>query len=249
MSTPLLNLIGPGRAGLSLRDALLDVGWECAHVFGREDDLGNAAQDVDLCVIATPDAAIADVASQIRPGPAVVMHLSGATPLAVLGDAHEKTAALHPLQTLPNPEVGRTALREAYFAVAGHRRAADIAESLSGKWFEVSDDDRALYHCTAAVAANHLTALLGQVERLAVAIDVPVEAFGPLIQQSVDNVAELGAAAALTGPVARGDDATIVRHENVLAERLPEELDAYRALVAAARRLVDQGHEDASRAD
>ncbi len=237
MSARRFTLIGPGRAGLSLRSALEDTGWECDQVFGRGDDIRDAARGVELCVVATPDAAIADVVSRLDAGDAVVMHLSGATPLSALGDRHS-TAALHPLQTLPNPEVGRAALRTAYFAVAGHGLARDIAQELSGKWFEIADEDRALYHCTASVAANHLTALLGQVERLAEAIDVPTEAFEPLIRSSVAHVAELGAAAALTGPVARGDENTIARHENALAERLPEELDTYRALVAAARRLV-----------
>ena len=240
VAAPTLSLIGPGRAGRSVRDALIDLGWQCEQVFGRGDDVGDAARGVDLCVIATPDAVISDVASRIQPGNAVLMHLSGATPLVALGREHE-TAALHPLQTLPNAEVGRRALRTAYFAVAGHPIARDIAEQLSGKCFEIADDDRALYHCTAAIAANHVTALLGQVERLAAAIDVPVDAFWPLAAASLDNVMELGASAALTGPVARGDEQTVARHENALAERLPDELDMYRAMVAAARRLVDSG--------
>lgn len=231
------HLIGPGRAGSSLRGALSDVGWECARTFHRGDDLGDAALGVDACIVATPDQAIVEVARRINPGNAVVMHLSGATPLAALGTSNQ-VAALHPLQSLPNPEVGRVALRSAYFAVAGEPVAREMAEALSGNWFEIADTDRALYHCAAAIASNHTTALLGQVERLATAIGVPFEAFAPLVNESLANVWELGPASALTGPASRGDTATIDSHRQALDAHDPREQASYEALVELAERLA-----------
>jgi predicted short-subunit dehydrogenase-like oxidoreductase (DUF2520 family) len=85
------------------------------------------------------------------------------------------------------------------------------------------------------VASNHLVALLGQVERLAAAAGVPAEAYWDLARPTIDNVVELGAAAALTGPVARGDWETVRRH---LAAIAPDERDAYLAMSVAAARLV-----------
>ena len=81
-------------------------------------------------------------------------------------------------------------------------------------------------------------ALLGQVERVAAMAGVPLDAYLDLVRATLDNVTELGPAAALTGPVARGDWATVERHRAALP---PDELMAYDALVAAARRLVDDG--------
>jgi predicted short-subunit dehydrogenase-like oxidoreductase (DUF2520 family) len=109
-------------------------------------------------------------------------------------------------------------------------------DDLGGRWFTVADADRAAYHAGAAIASNHLVALLGQVERVAGAVGVPFEAYLDLARGSLENVAELGPAAALTGPVARGDWATVERHRAALDQG---ELEAYDALVAAARRLVE----------
>lgn len=236
------TLIGPGRAGMSMHAALIDVGWECSAIFRRGDDVAEAAVGVDACIIATPDTNIASVASAIGPGDAVVVHLSGATSIAALED-HNEVAALHPLQSLPNADVGAGALRNCYFAVAGHGLAQEIAEALSGRWFAIDDSDRALYHCAAAVASNHSVALLGQVERLAASIGVPLDAFAPIVRASVENVFEQGPANALTGPAARGDQATIDAHRSALIESHPDELTSYDAMVELAQRLRAQTDE------
>ena len=231
------NLVGNGRAGGSLHRALTDKGWVGDSILGRDDDLRDAAKDVDVCIIAVSDSAIANVAGQIEPGDAVVVHLSGATPVGVLGS--HRAAGLHPLTSLAEPESGAELLASAFFAVGGDAIAEEMAELLSGKWFRIEDSDRALYHAAAAVSSNHLVALLGQVERMANEIDVPFEAFLPIVQSSIRNVAELGPAAALTGPAARGDEETIAKHLGALRETMPDEVAAYEVLVAEARRLAD----------
>jgi predicted short-subunit dehydrogenase-like oxidoreductase (DUF2520 family) len=100
----------------------------------------------------------------------------------------------------------------------------------------VADEDRAAYHAAAAIASNHLVALLGQAERVAASAGVPFEAYLDLVQATVDNVRALGPAAALTGPAARGDRATLDRHRAALA---PDERAAYDTMVELARRLVE----------
>jgi predicted short-subunit dehydrogenase-like oxidoreductase (DUF2520 family) len=112
--------------------------------------------------------------------------------------------------------------------------AAEVVTALGGRFVHVDDDHRAAYHAAAAIASNHLVALLGQVERVAAAAGVPLDAFLDLVRGSVDNVAALGPAAALTGPVARGDWDTVARH---LAALPPEERAAYEAMAALAARL------------
>jgi predicted short-subunit dehydrogenase-like oxidoreductase (DUF2520 family) len=235
---PRVRVVGPGRAGRSLAGALAAVGWEVVGLLGRHDDPSDAAVGTDLVVVATPDAAIADVAARIVPRPrAVVAHLAGSLGLDVLGTHHERVAAVHPLVALPEADVGAARLAAgAWFAIAGDPLAQRLVDDLGGRWFEVADADRAAYHAAAAVASNHLVALFGQVERIAGGIGVPAEAYVDLARTSLDNVATLGAAAALTGPVERGDWATVARH---LAALDPSEHEAYRALAAAARRLVD----------
>ncbi len=232
------RIVGPGRAGGSLAAALAAVGgWALAAPLGRGDAVAGAAADVDVVVIATPDSSIAEVAAAIEPvATTVVIHLAGSLGLDVLAP-HARRGALHPLVALPTAALGAERLRAgAWFATAGDPLVERIVTDLGGHSFTVADEDRAAYHAAACIASNHLVALLGQVERIAGGIGVPLDAYLDLARATVDNVAALGPAAALTGPAARGDWATIDRHRAALD---PAELEAYDAMVAAARRLVD----------
>jgi predicted short-subunit dehydrogenase-like oxidoreductase (DUF2520 family) len=141
---------------------------------------------------------------------------------------------------LPNPEVGAERLRSGVtFAVAGDPAARAMATDLGGVPVVVADEDRANYHAAATVAANHLVALLGQVERVAATAGLPLGAFAGLIHAAADDALALGPHAALTGPAVRGDWATVDRHRAALAA-MPggrNELVAYDAMVVLARRL------------
>lgn len=232
---PRLRVIGAGRAGRSLASALNRAGWQVVGLLGRGDDVRLAGRGADLVLIATPDAVIAEVAAAIEPTPEpVVAHLAGSLGLDVLS-AHPRRAAVHPLVALPDPERGAERLVGAWFAVAGDPLAQRVAADLGGRWFELADQDRAAYHAAAVVASNHLVALMGQVHRIAGGIGVPGEAYLHLAAGALQNVAEVGPAGALTGPVARGDWETVARH---LAAIDPSERAAYLAMAAAARRLV-----------
>ncbi|MBV9411041.1 MAG: DUF2520 domain-containing protein [Acidimicrobiia bacterium] len=187
-------------------------------------------------MIATPDAAVADAASVVDPvAETVVAHLAGSLGLDVLA-RHPRRASVHPLVALPDPEVGAERLQGAWFALAGEPFVRTVVDALEGQWFTVADDDRAAYHAAACIASNHLVALLGQAERVGAAAGVPREAFLDLVRATVENVAVLGPARALTGPAARGDLETLTRHRAALD---PSELGAYDAMVDLAKRLVD----------
>ena len=230
-----VRVVGRGRAGGALAGALAAVGWDVEAAPGTA---AVAAAGVDLVVLAVPDGAIATVAAAVTPGAAVVAHLSGSLGLDVLAP-HARRAAVHPLVALPNPEVGAERLRAgAWFAVAGDPVAAEVVAALGGRAVVVPDDQRAAYHAAACIASNHLVALLGQVERVAAGVGVPLEAYLDLARATIDNVAALGPAAALTGPAARGDTATLDRHRAALDGLDPSERPAYDAMVAEAQRLA-----------
>lgn len=236
-ATVTVRVIGAGRAGRSFAKAIDDlVDWDVIDMRGRGLAI-DAAADVDLVVIATPDAVVADVAAAIRPGRAVVAHIAGSLGLDVLAP-HDRRAALHPLMSLPDAEIGAERLTGGWFAVAGDPLVADLATALGGRTFEIADDDRALYHAAAAVASNHLVALLGHAQRLGASVGVPADALLALALGSAENAVALGPAAALTGPAARGDEATLVAHREAIGRRAPRELAAYEAMLAEARRLV-----------
>ena len=235
MPTPDARVIGAGRAGGSLARALTRAGWSVDGPRSRADDVRGAATGTQRLVLAVPDAVVAPLAAAIEPGEAVVVHLAGSLGLDVLA-GHQRRASVHPLVALPDPERGADRLRGAWYAVAGDPAGSDIVEALGGRAVTVADDDRAAYHAAAAVAANHLVALLGQVERIATGIGVPLDAYLELARGALDDVAEAGPAAALTGPVSRGDWATVARHLEAVP---PGERPAYAVLADAARRLGD----------
>jgi predicted short-subunit dehydrogenase-like oxidoreductase (DUF2520 family) len=231
-----VRIIGPGRAGGALGAALAEVGWDVLPPVRRGEDVGGAADGVDLLVVATPDAAVAEVAAAVRPRPAaVVAHLSGSLGLAPLVD-HPRAAVVHPLVALPDAERGAARLPGSWFGLAaeGDPLGEAVVRALQGRAVAVAEDDWARYHAAAAMAANHLVALVGQVERVASSIGVPLDAYLDLARGSLDDVAALGPAAALTGPVRRGDRATVDRH---LAALPPEERAGYAAMAEEAARL------------
>jgi predicted short-subunit dehydrogenase-like oxidoreductase (DUF2520 family) len=232
-----VRIIGPGRAGRSFAAALAEVGWEVHPPLGRGDDVTGAAADVDLVLITTPDAAVAEVAAAIRPrAQVVVAHASGSLGLAPLA-GHDRTAVVHPLVALPDSQRGSARLlRGAWFGLAagGDPVGEQLVAALHGHPVVVAEADWPRYHAAAVIAANHLVALLGQVERVATTVGAPLAAYLDLARGSLDDVAELGPAAALTGPVRRGDLDTVARH---LAALPPDERAAYAALSEEAARL------------
>jgi predicted short-subunit dehydrogenase-like oxidoreductase (DUF2520 family) len=254
-----LALVGPGRAGTTVAAALVARGWRPVAVAGRGPDaastqraaarlgapavaVAEAGRDADLVIVATPDQDIAETAAALAPSlraGALVIHLSGACPLEELDKLRAarpdvEVGSLHPLQSLPSPELGVARLPGSWCAVEGPASVERLAVSLGLRPFRVAADRRAGYHAAATIASNHLVALLGQAARVAAAAGIPPEALLPLVRASVDNVEALGAAAALTGPVVRGDADTVTRHLDALD---PDERAAYRVLAREALRL------------
>ena len=231
-----VRIIGRGRAGASFAGALRSVGVDVDGPLGRGDDMEAAARGVDLVLICVTDAAVAAVAGAIDPVPGtLIAHVAGSLGLDVLAP-HPRRASLHPVVSLPDVVTGAAGLLDAAtFAIAGDSAISQVVTLLGGRAVAVAEADRVLHHAAACIASNHLVALMGQVERIAESIGVPADAYLGLAQASMANVVALGAAAALTGPAARGDIATIERHVAALD---PSERAAYRAMADSARRLA-----------
>jgi predicted short-subunit dehydrogenase-like oxidoreductase (DUF2520 family) len=215
------------------------VGHDIVGFVGSGDDPSDAASGVDVLIISVPDRRIAEVARKVRPVPTtVVIHLSGSQGLEVLAP-HVRRGSMHPLVPMPTPEVGAARIAAGVtFAVAGDKVAGQLADSLGGRTVAVPDENRAAYHAAACIAANHVVALMGQVERVAEGIGLDLEVFLGLARAALADVEELGPVASLTGPAARGDMATLARHRAALA---PEERAGYDAGAELARRLVEPG--------
>ena len=116
--------------------------------------------------------------------------------------------------------------------------ARELAEQAGLEPFQVAEDDRALYHAAASIASNFLITVEAIAERLFAAVGVERRHAATLARASLENWARSGAAQALTGPIARGDGATVERQRVALAARAPELLGTFDALADATRALA-----------
>jgi predicted short-subunit dehydrogenase-like oxidoreductase (DUF2520 family) len=227
-------IVGAGRLGTALAGALRASGLAVEGPLGREARPGA----VDAVVLCVPDAEIARAAATIEPG-VPVGHCSGATGLDVL--AGHEGFSLHPLMTVPAG--GDAEFAGAGAAVAGSTpRALAVAEELAARLglraTTVADADRAAYHAAASIASNFLVTLEGAAERLAGTAGVDRALLVPLVRATVDNWARLGAGGALTGPIARGDEATVARQRAAIQERTPDLLPLFDTMADATRALA-----------
>jgi predicted short-subunit dehydrogenase-like oxidoreductase (DUF2520 family) len=230
-----LAIVGRGRMGSALAGALASAGYEIVGPLGRGAD-GAGADVVLLCV---PDGEIAGAAAVIAPG-RLVGHCAGASGLEPLAP-HERFS-LHPLMTVT--PVG-AAFAGAGAAIAGSTPralglAAALADALGMRPVRVAADDRAAYHAAASIASNFLIALEAAAEQLAGTVGVDRSLLVPLVRATVENWAALGPEQALTGPVARGDEGTVTRQREAVAERAPALLPLFDELVRATRSLARQ---------
>ena len=203
------------------------------------------AEVVWFCV---PDGAIANAAASLT-GAAnwkgkVAIHSSGALTsdeLAVLRQRGAAVASVHPLMTFVRGS--RPSVVGVPFAIEGDpkavRAARAVVQQLRGRAFTIRKQRKEAYHAWGMFASPLLTALLAASERVAGAAGVSRKAARgrmlPILKQTLDNYARLGAAGSFSGPIARGDVATVRKHLQVLLE-VPEAREIYVALARAALR-------------
>ena len=214
-----VQVIGSGRVGSAVGARL------------RERGIDVDGDDPDVVLLCVPDTAIADTSRCLAPGRGWIGHVSGATPLAALAP-HKRRFSLHPLQTFDRS--GDPAqLDGAWGAVSGETDEAlavarELAELLGLRPFELAESDRTLYHAGAVFASNYLVTL----QRAAVRLGVPAEGLVPLMTRTIENGFEL------TGPIARGDWATVKAHKEAIEAAQPELVPVYEALAEATVALA-----------
>jgi predicted short-subunit dehydrogenase-like oxidoreductase (DUF2520 family) len=214
-----VKVVGRGRVGSAVAARLAERGHSVVE---------DGAELVMLCV---PDSVIPEVARSISIGP-WICHTSGATSVAALAP-HAKRFTVHPLQTVVLSR-GPEQLDGAWAAVVGDdadgvARASWVARELGLQPFELADEMRALYHAGAALASNYLVTLYRTACRAFEVAGAPPAALIPLMRRTIDNNFEL------TGPIARGDWATVDAHLAAVRAFAPELEPVYRALADRTR--------------
>ena len=214
-----VQVIGHGRLGSAVSARLAGKG------------IVTAGPDVDLVLLCVPDRVIHEVAEGIPAGPWIA-HMSGAVPLSALSP-HVRRFGLHPLQTF-RLGGGAEQFDGASAAVTAEtdearERARWLAGCLQLRPFDLQEDKRVLYHAGATLASNFLVTLYRAAQQLVETAGVPADGLLPLMQRTIDNGFEL------TGPISRGDWATVEAHLAAIHEHAPEIEELYRAMARATR--------------
>jgi len=234
--------IGPvvTRKKSSARAAVRIIGEGQAHA-----GLTRQILAADVLILATPDDVLSKVAAQMAEmgreewRGKIVLHTSGALSSRVLEKLQRRDAeigSLHPLQSFTGREIPR--LEGAFFAMEGSlaamRMARRICRELGGIPVKVKPRGKAAYHAAGAFVAAFFLASIEAATRILMAEGFTrrqaTRALEPLAQQTLENAKRLGARAAWTGPISRGDFGTVKRHVCALAGFPPEFGDAYKAL-------------------
>jgi len=271
VTDPVVGIIGPGRAGVGLALALVQAGYTVRlHgrrkkavpkplelTVGAADEPPAWVAQAGVLILAVRDDAISPLAEVLARAEAVradqvVLHLSGVLgqeALAPLVPSRAALGSLHPLQTISDPATAPARLEGTWAAVEGMPRAVQaaegIAQELGMRPFRLSGKQKAIYHAGAVFASNYFVVVEAIAQRLlrhAGLSDTEAwQALRPLVEGTFENLTRQEPKDALTGPVARGDEATIRRHLESLTR---DDALLYRALGRAALELAEKGGMD-----
>lgn len=267
MTAPAIAVVGGGRVGLSLARALARSGPVAVLSRGVRPLPAPLAPSTvawepalaaaDVVLVAVPDDAIGAVALRLAQGGAVqarhaVLHTSGRqdrSALAALEASGASRGSFHPLQTLRDPEGSPEALVGAPAVLEGDTRAVDMGRALAIRLqmapaLEIPASGKPRYHAAAVFASNYLVVLADVAARLArgAGLEATAELFLPLMGRTLVHLGDGDPAAALTGPVRRGDVGTVEAHLAALdgEARALYLLLAREALALAEREGLDE---------
>ena len=263
-----VGVVGAGRVGAALGAALARAGHEVVAVSAVSAQSRRRAEQIlpgapivapddviaaaDFVLVAVPDDVLRSLVAGLasadvwREGQ-IVAHPSGSYGIGVLDAAAARgvlALALHPVMTFTGRPEDLDRLNGAVFGITAPDELRPVAEALvlemGGEPVWVPESARPLYHAALTIGANHLVTSVNDALSLLREADVaePARLLAPLLSAALDNVLRLGDAA-LTGPVSRGDTATIRTHLRTLAAAAPDVLPSY---VAMARRTAERAH-------
>jgi predicted short-subunit dehydrogenase-like oxidoreductase (DUF2520 family) len=266
---PVIGIVGAGAVGTALAVALDRAGWRIHAVASRNAarrerfrslvpgvrpfaDAAPLVEEVELIVLAVPDDAIPRVAGSLHMyGGQAMVHTSGllgAEALAPAMAAGTQVGSFHPLVAFADLERAVVALHGATVAIEGDDQLLDLlarmAEAVGATPVRLAPGAKPAYHAAAVLAAGGFDALLDAIAELGRVAGLDeagsLAIYGSLIEQTLGNARTLGIAAALTGPMTRGDTGTVAAHVAALAAHAPSVATLYRALAEREIRIAEE---------
>jgi len=211
-------------------------------------------QAADVWMLAVSDDQIVSACNMLQEqgmlhADSIVFHCSGSkasTDLAAAIEVGAAVGSIHPVASFADPHHVAENFAGTICSVEGDQRALAVLvpalEAIGARVVQISAETKLLYHAGSVFASNYLVTLLDTALRAYQAAGIPAELAlamaAPLARQSMENVFALGAARALTGPIARGDMQTVARQQNVVAGWDVKSGELYQALIPPTQALA-----------
>ena len=236
-------ILGTGNVAWHLSFALFKAGIEIVQVFGRNEErakkyaqrvlaepishYNNLVEDADAYLLCINDTNIAEVASNLKNVRGIVAHTSGSVPMEVLKD-NSDYGVFYPLQTFKDSEVNFENVPILCEGNSGPTEAAlmSLAFELSQRVYSITSAQRQKLHVAAVIANNFTNFLFAKAFALCQENNIPFEILHPLIVETARKATLGNPADYQTGPAVRHDEATIVKHLELLEDPALRELYA-----------------------
>lgn len=210
-------------------------------------DLYQLLETSDLILVTVTDSNISNVAEMIAAlddAPSlegkVFLHCSGALTsceLMALASLGAETGSLHPVQTFADKENSWRGLEGIYYGFEGSSGALQYAQEIvsifNGTLLHIKPAAKKLYHAAACVISNYTVSLsyaaCKLLEQAGIDGQAGIKALMPLLRNTVENIDNMGVAAALTGPISRGDINTVAEHINAMGTDNSNVLELYKS--------------------
>lgn len=222
-----------------------------SHYYSNLQQLVEAS---DILFITTSDDQIENVAKQLceayclKPGK-LIIHTSGALPSTIIDTVKAFgcfTYSMHPLQAFANVDKSVSDLSNTYFCIEGDEEKISILEDIlltcKNAYFKVSPEQKTLYHASACMLSNYMVTLIHNslifLESTQLDTSTAFKAMLPLVNSTIQNVLELGTKGALTGPISRGDIATVKKQFEAISSFSKDQLALYSCMSKETLKLA-----------
>lgn len=227
-----VGVVGDGRAARHLNYYFGICGLDVRQ-WSRRSTATWDMTDREVVVLAVSDRAVESFYHEHPDlGSMTVFHLSGSLVLPDVPGIHPLVSFgpdLYPPEFYAQipwvGEVGRAGLRE-------------VLPELPNPSFSILPEQRALYHALCVMSGNFTTLLWQQFRNDLEALGIPGGAMQPYLTSVYENLRN-APSEALTGPLARGDTATIDRNLSALGRASHPFQNVYQAFVQATKKETD----------
>jgi predicted short-subunit dehydrogenase-like oxidoreductase (DUF2520 family) len=173
--------------------------------------------DIDLYLLAVPDAGIAEASSHIDPNAAVV-HFSGGTSIEAIPQQHR--AVCWPCQTLTKGTVIDYSTIPVVFECSDDHTRNLIERSLRkawGTWTEANAQQRMMAHLAAVFSNNFTNHMQHVAHTLLNEAGLPTTLLQPMVKAHMMLLDHHEPSEVQTGPARRNDLTTLEKHAHVLS--------------------------------